>query len=171
MKRPLSLRAYARHRRQQGLPGATLRAVAEAAAAGRIDVGPGQTIADPVATDLAWAERTDHAKRPPSTNGHGRRAGAGTLQEARRLEAIERSRGLKLVNDRLAGTLVEAAAVERMYSGMVVEARNALRGIPSKAKQRIPHLTAADLTALAALIDECLESLADDRRDGKGDGA
>jgi phage terminase Nu1 subunit (DNA packaging protein) len=156
--KPLTLNAYARHRRAKRLPGGSIRSVVEAVAAGRIDVGPGQTIADAEAADRAWEARTDHAKRPPSTNGH---AWPGTLPEARRLESLERARGLKLANDKLAGSLVEARAVERMFSTMLVTCKTRLRGIPSRAKQRFPDLTAAHLEGLAALIDECLVELAD----------
>jgi phage terminase Nu1 subunit (DNA packaging protein) len=162
MKQPLTLRAYARHRKSRRLPGSTLRSVTEAAAAGRIDLGPGQTIADAEAADRTWEQRADHAKRPPSTNGHTR--GAGTLQEARRLEALERGRGLRLANDRLAGRLVEADVVVRHFATLVVAAKNKLRGIPSRARQRIPSLTTADLTVLAELIDEVLTELADGAR-------
>jgi phage terminase Nu1 subunit (DNA packaging protein) len=158
MKQPLTLRAYARHRRSKKLPGATLRAVAEAAVAGRIDLGPGQTVPDAEAADRSWEARTDHAKRPPSANGHVR---PGTLPEARRLESLERARGLKLANDQRAGSLVEVAAVERAFAGLVVAAKNKLRGIPSRARQRIPSLTPADLAVLSELIDEVLTELAD----------
>ena len=157
--KPLTLNGYALHRRAKRLPGGTIRSVVEAVAAGRIDVGPGQTIADPAAADQAWATRTDADKaRGRHTNGH---AHPKSLPEARRLESLERARGLKLANDKLAGRLVEAAAIERLYSGHVIEARNALLGVPSKLKMRCPHLTVSDLAVVDVLIRECLENLAD----------
>lgn len=160
--KPLSLNGYAAHRRAKRLPGGSIRAVVEAVASGRIDVLPDQTIADPLAADQAWEARTDESKTPPaSSNGHAVRA--GSLPEARRLESLERARGLKLANDRRSGELVEARAAEIHFSTMVVTAKTKLRGIPSRAKQRIPHLTAADLAILAELIDEALVELADGR--------
>ena len=83
------------------------------------------------------------------------------MQEARRLESLERGRGLQLVNDKLAGRLVEAAAIERHFATLVVAAKNKIRGVPSRIKQRIPHLTLAELTIIAELLDEALTELAD----------
>lgn len=157
--KPLTLNGYAAHRRAKRLPGGSIRSVVEAVASGRIDVSENQMIADPEAADRAWEARTDASRTPPtSTKGHAR---PGTLPEARRLESLERARGLKLANDRRTGELVEARAVERMFSTMVVTCKTRLRGIPSRAKQRFPDLTAAHLAGLAALIDEALEELAD----------
>lgn len=157
----LSLRAYARHRRNKQLPGGTLRAVAEAVAGGRIDLTPGGAIADAAVADRTWEERTDSAKRAAATNGHTR--GAGTLQEARRLEALERGRGLRLQNDLRAGELIEARVVERHMATLVLAAKNKIRGVPSRLKARIPHLSIAELAIVSELLDEALTELADDR--------
>jgi hypothetical protein len=64
-----SLREYARHRRDRGLPGHTLHAVQTAIEYGRITRLPNGRI-DAAAADRLWAETTDDGKRPPHTCGH-----------------------------------------------------------------------------------------------------
>jgi phage terminase Nu1 subunit (DNA packaging protein) len=72
-------------------------------------------------------------------------------------------RTLRLENEVREGRLVPRRSVEIWYSTRVVQARTRLLGLPSRAKQRIPHLTAADVQELDALVREVLEELADDR--------
>ncbi len=156
---PLTLNGYARHRRAKRLPGGSIRAVVDAVAAGRIDVGPGQMILDPAAADAQWEARTDASKRHPArSNGHG------SLADARRLESIERARGLRLANDLRAGRLVELAPIERRWGQYVVECRNRLLGIPARLKVTFPQLTPDDLAGIDRVIRDCLEELAG-RRD------
>jgi phage terminase Nu1 subunit (DNA packaging protein) len=72
--------------------------------------------------------------------------------EARRAELDVRKRE---------GELVSAAEVERRWTTIGAEARNQLLGLPTRARQGIPHLTAKDTLALDALIREALHALAD----------
>jgi phage terminase Nu1 subunit (DNA packaging protein) len=159
MTGPLTLNAYARHRRSKRLPGGSIRAVVEAVAAGRIDVAPGQMILDPAEADAQWEARTDASKRHvASSNGH-------SLADARRLESLERARGLKLANDLRAGRLVERAAIERHWAQYIITCRDRLLGIPSKLRSRFPHLSAGDLAGIDEVIRECLTELSEGRRD------
>jgi hypothetical protein len=43
---------------------------------------------------------------------------------------------------------------------MVLQARTTLLGLPTRARQRLPHLGAADLVVLEGLVREVLEELA-----------
>ncbi|SFC44822.1 elements of external origin [Tropicimonas isoalkanivorans] len=58
----LSRRAYAAHRKERGLPGGSEKAVRNAIASGRIEVGPDGSI-DPDRADAQWAMQTDPAKQ------------------------------------------------------------------------------------------------------------
>jgi phage terminase Nu1 subunit (DNA packaging protein) len=59
------------------------------------------------------------------------------------------------------GELVEAEAVKLAYGGMIRSAVNRLRGVPSKAKGRLPYLDVAGIETLESLIDEALVEVAD----------
>jgi phage terminase Nu1 subunit (DNA packaging protein) len=54
---------------------------------------------------------------------------------------------------------VSSSEVKLRWSAHVVAARTKLLGLPSRAKQRLPHLTPADLATLDRLIREALEEL------------
>ncbi len=68
----LSQRAYAAHRKERGLPGATLGAVQKALKARRITLEPDGLI-DPAKADAAWASRTDPAKQTGQVKAEGPR--------------------------------------------------------------------------------------------------
>jgi phage terminase Nu1 subunit (DNA packaging protein) len=59
------------------------------------------------------------------------------------------------------GELVLLADYERAEAGRIVLARNHLLGLPTRAKQRLPHLSTADVRAIDELVRESLEQLAD----------
>ena len=61
------------------------------------------------------------------------------------------------------GTIHPPLLQEIRYATMVITAKTKLRGLPSRVKQRIPHLTLEELAIMAALIDEALEELASGR--------
>ena len=157
---PMSVRAYARHRKAGGLPGGSLAAVQQAIGAGRIPMRPDGRI-DSDAADRAWMLHTDAAKarHVNGTNGHT----PVSLLEARTREAIERGRGLRLANDLRAGRLIPLAAAERIMAARVLEARNGWLAIASKLRLHLPHLRPEDLAVIDGLIRETLEAMADGR--------
>jgi len=53
------------------------------------------------------------------------------------------------------------------WSKIVVGTRTHLLGLPTRAKQRLPHLSNADLGVLDGLVRESLEELADGRGAGE----
>ncbi len=59
-----------------------------------------------------------------------------------------------------AGELVPVVDVERRVADEAARAKTRLLAIPSRAKQAIPHLTAADLAIVEGLVREALEELA-----------
>ena len=115
---------------------------------------------------LANAEWESHTR--PWLLGSGGTNGPihqAALADAMLRERKARAESIELEIARKKGVLVPAREVELRWSGLVVATRNKLLGIPSRAKQRLPHLSVADLAVLDALIRETLEELAD-----RGDG-
>lgn len=105
--------------------------------------------------DVALAAREWRENRDP---GHDFQS-PSELTGVRQREITARATKLEQDVARRAGTLVPAAEVEVRWSARVVAARTKLLGLPSRAKQRMPHLTAADLTELDRLVREALEEL------------
>lgn len=64
-----------------------------------------------------------------------------------------------------------AEEVEKALRDVISMSRKKLLGIPSKAKQCIPELTAAQLGTLETLIHEALEDLASNGAKANADGA
>jgi phage terminase Nu1 subunit (DNA packaging protein) len=63
---------------------------------------------------------------------------------------------------RRTGELVPLAGVERRWSLRAEMIKTRARGLPTRAKQRLPHLTQSDIAVLEDLIAELLEGLVDD---------
>lgn len=63
--------------------------------------------------------------------------------------------------------LVEAQLVEQKLAGTFAQVRTKLLGVPSRARQLLPHLDAADVGALEDLVREALEDLVDDEGPGE----
>jgi phage terminase Nu1 subunit (DNA packaging protein) len=91
-------------------------------------------------------------RRHRSSGLDAQRARAG-LDKARR-EEVE----LRLAVKR--GELVSLRDVEQRMARGIIQARTHLLGLPTRAKQRLPHLAPGDLTVLDALVREALEELA-----------
>jgi hypothetical protein len=61
-----------------------------------------------------------------------------------------------------AGELVNAGEMTAQMADAYSTVRTKLLGVPSKAKQQLPHLTLTDLATLDAIVREALEGLATD---------
>ncbi len=86
----------------------------------------------------------------------GRAADAGGLDllaERARLAAAQADRVELELRERR-GELVNAAEVRTGFIGLVTTARNRLRGVPSKAKGHMPHLSVGDIETLGACAAE-----------------
>lgn len=102
----------------------------------------------------------------------GEAAGAGMVQAGGRIPSIAQSNAIKaayqarlakLEYEERSGKLVSSDAVKVKVVNMVKAAQTKLRGVPTKAKTRIPTLTVSDIEILEDLIDEALQELADGR--------
>jgi P27 family predicted phage terminase small subunit len=169
---PLSLRAYARRR------GVSVEAVSRAVERGRlvesvVRVGGVPKIADPDLADDEWAANTDLSRAPADVKARGEVDNGGeapadgepTLATSSAREKHWKAQLAELQYKQRAGELVEAAAVTAAIAAEYLTVRTKLLGLPSKAKQQLPHLTLADLATLDAIVREALEALA------RGDGA
>ena len=149
-KAPLAVNAYAKHR------GVRIAAVQNAIAHGWLERSLGQDargkpqIIDVALADQEWAERGGR---------HPKSAGLTTIaQERQRLLQAQRRKIDLHIRERR-GDLIPRRKMEIRFATRVVTARTKLLGIPSRAKQRIPHLTTADLGVLEDLIREALDEL------------
>jgi hypothetical protein len=172
-QKPLSLRAYAQHRKLLGLPGGSLQSVQRAIEAERISfmlVGGQKRIPDPDAADREWAANTDHSRAPGSVKDQadwfedeGDDGVEPSLRDASAREKHWKALTAELNYRRQAGELVEAAAAEERWLALIATAQTKLLAIGSRMKQRLPHLTISDIATIDDLVRESLEELADGR--------
>lgn len=176
----LSLRAYARHRADLGLPGSSLQAVQRARDKGRITLEPDGTV-DPDRADREWIQNTDLTDAPGAVvEAHARvaapaaaagvvKAPAGddgvprlgtTLPENNAVKAYWQARTAELEFKEAAGELVPAAGVRSELEGVFRSCRTKLLGVPARVRQQIPHLTAEEVVMVENLVREALEDLA-----------
>lgn len=107
---------------------------------------------------VRWIRQRDRAQHERALAA----AKAGSVAEgarARKWTADARRSELDL--RKREGELVSAAEVDRRWAAIGVQLRNDLRGLPTRARQLLPHLTAKDALALDGLVREALELLAD----------
>ena len=161
---PLSLRAYAAHRKRQGLRGGSLEAVRRAIESGRLKasvtvVDGLPRIADPEFADREWAANTDQT-RVPTLPADIELPGEGEDGESREGSyAYWKAKKMELDYRQAAGELVDAAEVAAAIATDYSTVRTKILGVPAKAKQRLPHLTLADLATLDDIVREALEEL------------
>src|SRR5689334_5158266 len=172
MGKPMSQRAYARHR------GVTHGAVQKAIKSGRIPVTADQKV-DPDEADRAWAANTDETKPrnsvsgapklsvlspvSPSSGVSGQTIATG-YQASRAIHESYRAKTARLEYERLIGTLVSADEVRVEAFNAARRAREMLLAIPDR---QGPVLAAIADPAeihriLTAEIRQVLEELARD---------
>jgi phage terminase Nu1 subunit (DNA packaging protein) len=177
-REPLSLRAYARHRKELGLTGGHLQAVQRAVESERITyvlVNGLKRIPDPDAADREWAENTDHSRAPgyvreladeedsDAEGAEGPRRGA--LSKASAEEKLWKAKHARLKYEREIGKVVDADEMAAAMADTFSTVRTKLLGLPSRLRQRRPQLTLDDLATLEELVREDLEGLASDEDD------
>jgi phage terminase Nu1 subunit (DNA packaging protein) len=86
--------------------------------------------------------------------------GAGTRARARLAEAQASLAEAK--NARLRGSLLEADAVQREWSAVLSAVRARMLSVPSRAAQRLPHMTAHDVGEIDREIRNALTELGED---------
>jgi phage terminase Nu1 subunit (DNA packaging protein) len=174
--KPLSLRAYAAHRKGLGLPGGSLQAVQRAISGARlvdsVTVVDGvKKIADPEAADREWAANTDLSKAPgwvkdaDGDREHGDED-ASPLATASAREKHWKAELAELTYRQKAGELVDAGEVQAEITATFSTVRTNLLGVPNKVKQAHPDLELAVLATIDDAIREALEELATKESEG-----
>jgi hypothetical protein len=166
MLKPLSLRAYAKHRKEKGLPGGSLPAVRKAIKSGRITADPENRIADPETADREWVTNTDLTRIPGWAEHFADESDADGDDGPKMSEESAREKHFKanlaeLTYLERAGELVNADELATEYSNRCSVVRTRMLGIPSKLKQAHPDLPHAVLVALELLTRDALTELAD----------
>jgi hypothetical protein len=110
-------------------------------------------------SELAPPRDPSRGGRPPGTAPAASAEGM-TLSEASAAEKLWKARMAELQYREKAGELVNAKDVSMRLEGVFTTCRTRLLGVPSRARQAIPSLTVADITALEDLVREALEELA-----------
>lgn len=126
----VSIREYARHRKELGLDGGSPWAVQKALKSGRISRGADGKI-DPELADAQWEERTDTKRK----GGGGR----PSLAEARAVEIGYRARLAKLEYEKAVGALTRVDQVKREAFERARLLRDRILAVPGR--------LAADLAA------------------------
>lgn len=94
-----------------------------------------------------------------------------SLAEESAREKHWRARIAELEFKKRAEELVDAKAMKAQLSDSFTKVRTRLLGLPTRAKQQLPHLTIADIGTLDSLVREALEALTIElEADGATDG-
>lgn len=158
--------AYARHRKEAGLPGRDPKAVRVAIESGRLPreclTPDRKRILDAAAADAAWAAttRADYVPLTGPTAPNGATVVSMDYAEARRRREAAEAEKAEIELAELKQTLIPAADVEARLVGVFSRCKTKLLGVPSRARQQDPGLTTAQIALVDALIREGLEDLA-----------
>jgi phage terminase Nu1 subunit (DNA packaging protein) len=132
-----------------------------------------QTITKWEAAGLPIAERGSRGRRSRyalpavvawyvNRESQARGVGNGALDPLHERALLDRQRRQALEFDlaKKRGDFVPLRAVELRWSRRIIEARNQMRGLPSRARQRL-NLSLTDASVLADMVDQVLGELAD----------
>lgn len=172
----LSIRAYGRRRGVSHV--SVIRAIDKGTLSKSVGVDArGQRcIADPDLADREWEANTDLSQAPIYVREQAEARAAErdgsepdlsegpdgvTMSESSAAEKYWKAKHAELKFKEAAGELVSAADVKKTMVNAFVESKTHLLGLPSRAKQAIPHLTTADIGVLETLIRESLEALSE----------
>jgi hypothetical protein len=86
--------------------------------------------------------------------------------ESRKRSEFERANLLELERKQKEGLLLPAEQVQKVWANSVAIVKTKLLAVPSRLRQRIPHLTLEEIAIAEDLIRESLEELSE----GQGDG-
>jgi hypothetical protein len=124
----------------------------------------------PTLADQEWAANSDYTDAPQRAPGADSDPEMGSESDATMgavsvKEKYWKAKLAELKFKEAAAELIPARDVERKLVDVFTSCKTRLLGIPSRAKQALPHLTVADIGALDVLIREALEELADSGED------
>ncbi len=167
---PMTLTAYAERR------GVSKMAVSRACKVGilaecvvRGPTGKVIGISDPELADREWAANSDYSiatqhapKAPlaPREDDGDPTAYDGTVSGAAARQKYWQAKLAELKFRQESAELVPAKDVSARLVAVFTQCKTRLLGIPSRARQALPHLTVADVAALENLVREALEDLA-----------
>ena len=83
---------------------------------------------------------------------------ATATEQRGRLAAAQASLA-EIKAEKLRGSLVEAAAVEAAWSGVMRTVRAGMLAVPSRVSQRLPHLSAHDVVEIDAEVRAVLSDI------------
>lgn len=162
----MSLAAYAHHRGVD--PQAVIRAVRRGRLSRSLVMVQGHPkVADVALADQEWEANTDLTKAPATVKARAAARGAHagvaptiSLAEAAAEEKRWKAERAKLDFQMRSGELVSAKEWTAALAEDLARFRSKVLGLPSKAKQVLPHLSTTDLKALNRICREMLEELA-----------
>lgn len=99
-------------------------------------------------------------RAPESTRVMRRSEEIPDYNESRAKTEFERANLLELERKQKEGLLLPVDQVERVWANSITIAKTKLLAVPSRLRQRIPHLTLEEIAIAEGLIRECLEELA-----------
>jgi phage terminase Nu1 subunit (DNA packaging protein) len=160
--------------RQYRHRGCSAEAVSKAIQTGRlrasvVKVSGVPKIRDPAIADREWEAYTDRTRSPVAAVHDG--DGDFVLQEEL---AKEKHWTAKLKEQQFLerdGQLVDVEVMEKKMSGIFSRVRTHLMGVPSRAKQAIPHLAAAEIDILEQLVREALTELVEPEAEEEAEAA
>jgi hypothetical protein len=87
--------------------------------------------------------------------------------ESRKRSEFERANLLELERKQKEGLLLPAEQVQKVWANSVAIVKTKLLAVPSRLRQRIPHLTLEEIAIAEELIRESLEELSEGEADGE----
>jgi terminase small subunit / prophage DNA-packing protein len=99
----------------------------------------------------------DHLRKLATGRGGEAAMSTATAQRARLAKA--QADFVETKNKRASGELVPAAEVETAWSGVLRTVRAGLLAVPSRVQQRLPHLTAHDVSEIDREVRDVLTDL------------
>jgi hypothetical protein len=149
----MTLTAYAARR------GVSKMAVVKAVKVGRLQECVGRNergqpfIADPDLADREWDANTDPTRMPVDSV-------STDFQDSKAKHEYFKAAKAEVEFMKAAGELVLASDFKNKLEDAFRSCRSKLLGIPTRAKQNLPHLSQSDVTVLETLVREALEDLA-----------
>ena len=103
----------------------------------------------------------EHVRRTASQRGG--EASLAALRDERIKIAREQADALAFKNAAARGSLLDAAEVEREWSDILRAVRAGMLSVPSRAAQRLPHLSKHDVSAIDAEVRAVLKEMGNNR--------
>jgi terminase small subunit / prophage DNA-packing protein len=143
------------------LIGVSPRSCTDLAARGIIVRGPGRTGFLLRESLRGYAE---YMRRLAGGRGGESAIASATAERGRLLRAQADAAEAK--NKQVLGSMLDAAETERAWSDIVRQSRAAVLAVPPRCQQRLPHLTAHDISTFDTELREALRALGEGEANG-----